>query len=122
MSEGGEGGGRLVAMVDGVGLSEAEARALWAEFSQYMEEHKGDTAGFAQQKGWAGVAPTFQAGRAVLVVWTQGPPPAAATAGAGKAGPPRGGSGNGGRRRRGPGKPGGPRKGPGPSKKGKPKG
>jgi len=128
----GEGGGRLSATVDGAALSEADARALWAEFSQYMEEHRGDTAGFAALKGWAGVAPTFQNGRAVLVAWTKGPPPAVVT----NQGRPQGGGGGGGGGGRGGGggagqKPrpqprgqaggGGSRPQQGPSRKGKPK-
>jgi hypothetical protein len=83
MSEGGQGAAaRLAATVDGAPLLEDEARALWTEFSRHMDEHRGDTAGFALQRGWFSVTPTHQAGRAVLVVRTkEGPaeaPPSAA--------------------------------------------
>jgi hypothetical protein len=72
VSEGGQGGaGRLAAKVDGVPLPEAEARALWTEFSRHMDEHRGDTAGFARQRGWFSVTPAHQAGWAVLLVRTK---------------------------------------------------
>ncbi|MFO0552935.1 MAG: hypothetical protein U0271_31395 [Polyangiaceae bacterium] len=57
----------LVAEIDGAPLPPDEARALWTEFSQHMEEHHGDFAGFAAAKGWASVKPEYRAGRAVLV-------------------------------------------------------
>jgi hypothetical protein len=89
------GGGALAATVDGAALPEEEARALWTEFSRYMDEHKGDTAGFARLHGWASVAPAYQGGRAVLAAWTKEPPPAAPK----KQGRPRrGGRGSRGRR------------------------
>ena len=83
----GEGSGGLAATIDGAALPDDEARALWAEFSQHMDEHKGDTEGFARQKGWAGAAPVYRGGQAVLIVWTQGPPPAELAAK--QAAPPR---------------------------------
>ena len=61
---------RLVVLVDGVPLGEEEAKALWKAFSEHMEAHRGDMAGFAAQKGWASVAPLYQRGKAVLVVRT----------------------------------------------------
>lgn len=84
------GGGRLAATVDGTALPEDEARALWAEFSRHMDEHRSDMGGFARQRGWFSVTPTHQDGRAVLVVQTkEGPaaaPPPPRTGGGGKKG------------------------------------
>ncbi|APR86102.1 Hypothetical protein A7982_11451 [Minicystis rosea] len=84
MSEGGR--PALVVLKDGAPLPDDEARALWTEFSAHMEANRGDTAGFAKQKGWHAVAPEFRMGRAVLVVSTT--PEAAAKAKA--AAPPQG--------------------------------
>ena len=44
-------------MVDGVRLPEEEARALWQRFSDWMEDHRGDLAGFAAQEGFASIHP-----------------------------------------------------------------
>ena len=63
--------GRLAATLDGVPLPEEEARALWTDFSRHMDEHRGDAAGFARQRGWVSVTPTHQAGRAVLAIRTK---------------------------------------------------
>ena len=76
MSEGGR--PALAVLKDGTPLPEDEARALWTEFSAHMEANRGDTAGFAKQRGWHAVAPEFRMGRAVLVVSTT--PEAAARA------------------------------------------
>ena len=57
----------LRVIVDGVPLPEAEARAMWARFSAYLEEHKGDLAGFARQEGFASVHPETHGGKPVLV-------------------------------------------------------
>jgi len=67
-------GSRLAVLVDGAPLEEEAARALWAEFSAHMDEHRGDMAGFAKQKGWQSVAPEYRQGRAVLVVKTGAAP------------------------------------------------
>lgn len=71
----------LVAFLDGKALPDEEARALWKDFSEHMDEHRGDMAGFAAKRGWASVAPEYRDGRAVLVVRTTpgapGLPPAA---------------------------------------------
>lgn len=64
------GGSRLAALVDGRALPDAEARALWAAFSAWLDDHELDFAGFAAQRGWAKVKPEHRAGRAVLVVDT----------------------------------------------------
>jgi hypothetical protein len=55
-------------LVDGTVLPEAEARALWQRFSAWMEEHKGDLAGFAKAEGFASVHPELHGGEPVLVV------------------------------------------------------
>ncbi len=59
---------RLIALVDNKPLPEDEARAVWEEFSAHMDEHQGDTAGFAVKKGWGSVSPEFRGGKAVLVI------------------------------------------------------
>jgi hypothetical protein len=72
----------LAAFLDGRALPEEEARALWQDFSEHMDEHRGDMAGFAAKRGWASVAPEYRGGQAVLVVRTTpgapGLPPLAA--------------------------------------------
>jgi hypothetical protein len=57
----------LLARVDGELLSEKEARNLWARFSAYMEEHRGDLGGFAKQEGLSSIRPSFEAGAAILI-------------------------------------------------------
>ncbi len=59
---------RLGVLVDGKELPEADARALWTEFSRYMDEHEADLAGFAAQKGFVSVKPEHRQGRALLLV------------------------------------------------------
>jgi hypothetical protein len=54
-------------MVDGEPLPAEEARAFWGRFSAYMEEHKGDLAGFATREGFASVHPAMQNGEAILL-------------------------------------------------------
>lgn len=61
---------RLAALVDGKPLPDEEARALWTKFSEHMDLHRGDMAGFAKLHGYASVAPEARGGRAMLVVWT----------------------------------------------------
>jgi hypothetical protein len=61
---------RLAVLVDGVALSDDEARDLWTKFSEHMDEHKGDMAGFAKLCGYARVSPEARKGQAVLVVQT----------------------------------------------------
>jgi hypothetical protein len=60
----------LAALVDGAALGEDDARALWVAFSEHMDEHRGDMAGFARARGWHEVAPEYREGQAVLVVRT----------------------------------------------------
>jgi hypothetical protein len=78
MSEG-EGASKLAVLFDGAMLPEAEAKALWVEFSAHMDAHQGDMAGFAKKKAWFSVSPEYRAGKAVLVVRTTerapAPPP-----------------------------------------------
>jgi hypothetical protein len=58
----------LAVLVDGEALPADKARELWARFSAYMEEHKGDLGGFAAQEGFASVHPSMKDGAAVLLV------------------------------------------------------
>ncbi|MFO0743028.1 MAG: hypothetical protein U0270_44555 [Labilithrix sp.] len=58
----------LAVLVDGVALPEEEARAMWERFSAWMEEHRGDLAGFAKQEGFASVHPGVDSGRPVLLL------------------------------------------------------
>ncbi|WP_129344719.1 hypothetical protein [Sorangium cellulosum] len=67
----------LAATVDGAPLSDEEARDLWTRFSRHMDEHRGDAAGFARESGYVSVTPTFDRGRALLVVRTTEAPPEA---------------------------------------------
>ena len=59
---------KLVVVVDGVALPDEEARAFWERFSVWMEDHRGDLAGFADNEGFASVFPTVDEGRPVLMV------------------------------------------------------
>lgn len=68
MTGGGSSGGRLAVKVDGVVVPEGEARGLWQRFSAYMEEHRGDLAGFAAQEGFKSAHPRSEGGKAVLVL------------------------------------------------------
>lgn len=56
----------LSVLVDGAKMPDDEARAFWQRFSDWMEEHKGDLAGFAAQEGFASVHPGVDGGRPVL--------------------------------------------------------
>jgi hypothetical protein len=62
---------RLVVLIDGAPMPEAEARAFWTRFSEHMEAHQGDLTGFARQNGFGSVSPEYRAGQAVLVVRTK---------------------------------------------------
>ena len=57
---------RLGVLVDGTPMPEAEARSFWERFSDWMEEHRGDLAGFAAQEGFASVHPGVDGDRPVL--------------------------------------------------------
>ncbi|MDB4944880.1 MAG: hypothetical protein JWP97_4414 [Labilithrix sp.] len=56
----------LAAYLDGAPLPEPEAHALWDRFSLWMEEHRGDLAGFAASEGYASVKPGVEGDRPVL--------------------------------------------------------
>lgn len=78
---------RLAVLVDGAPLPEAEAIALWDRFSAWMEEHRGDLAGFAAQEGYASVHPGVDGDRPVLrASKTAGQRPYAPVTGPGRAG------------------------------------
>lgn len=62
---------RLAVLVDGKPMPEEQARELWTRFSQHMDEHHGDTAGFAAREGWVNVRPEYVKGQAVLLVQTK---------------------------------------------------
>ena len=47
-------------------MPEAEALSFWERFSDWMEEHRGDLAGFAAQEGFASVHPGVDGDRPVL--------------------------------------------------------
>ena len=61
---------RLAVLIDGAPLADDDARDLWTAFSQHMDEHQGDMAGFAKLRGYASVKPEAQKGQAVLLVTT----------------------------------------------------
>jgi hypothetical protein len=73
---------KLAGMIDGVTISEEDAKALWKEFSEHMDANRGDMGGFAKKKGWFSIAPEYRGGKAVLIVRTtanaKGPPAVAA--------------------------------------------
>lgn len=88
----------LTVLVDGVPLPDEEARALWSRFSQWMEDHRGDLAGFAAREGFASVHPTVHGGRPVLTASRTEPQRPYAPASQ----PSRGAGGSGGRQKRPP--------------------
>jgi hypothetical protein len=73
-------GPSLAVLVDGAPLPDGEARALWKRFSDWMEEHAGDLAGFAQAEGFASVHPELYASGPVLVASRTAPQRPYATA------------------------------------------
>jgi len=64
---------RLAVVVDGVAMGDDDARTFWVRFSQYMDSHQGDLAGFAASEGFASVVPEHRKGQAVLVVTRRRP-------------------------------------------------
>ena len=58
---------RLLVRADGELMPEADARAFWKRFSDHMEQHRGDLAGFATSEGFASVRPAVENGSAVLI-------------------------------------------------------
>jgi hypothetical protein len=73
----------LRVVVDGVAMSDEDAIATWHRFSAYMDEHKGDLAGFAKQEGLASIHPAMENGLPVLVASRSAPQKPYATAEAG---------------------------------------
>jgi hypothetical protein len=63
----------LRVLIDGTSLPVPEARSLWLRFGAWMNEHKGDLAGFAQTEGFASVHPELHGGEPVLVVSRSAP-------------------------------------------------
>ncbi len=49
-------------------MSEDEAVACWNRFSLWMEEHRGDLAGFAEAEGFASVHPGLDGDKPILRV------------------------------------------------------
>jgi hypothetical protein len=74
----------LEVIVDGVPMDGAEARGFWQRFSAYMDENKGDLAGFAAKEGFASVVPETGKSGARLRVSRTAPQPAYANAKGGK--------------------------------------
>jgi hypothetical protein len=70
----------LRVLVDGTPLAEPVARAFWQRFSAWMDEHKGDLAGFAKAEGLASVNPELHGGEPVLVASHTAPQVAYTTA------------------------------------------
>jgi hypothetical protein len=58
----------LRVLVEGVALSDEEARAIWRRFSAWMDANVGDLAGFARAEGFASLHPEMHDGSPVLVV------------------------------------------------------
>jgi hypothetical protein len=56
----------LRVLVDGTPLPDDEATALWKRFSDWMEDHRGDLAGFAAKEGFRSVHPGVEGGKPVL--------------------------------------------------------
>lgn len=84
---------RLGVLVDGVAMPEPEALSFWERFSDWMEEHRGDLAGFAAQEGFASVHPGVDGDKPVLrasksagqrpYAAVRGDPPSGASGGSG---------------------------------------
>lgn len=77
----------MLVLVDGAPLPDAEGRALWQRFSDWMEEHKGDLAGFARAEGFASIHPGVRNGRPVLLASKSAPQRPYAPVGRDDAGP-----------------------------------
>lgn len=58
---------RLAVFIDGAPLPPEEGRAFWQRFSDHMEAHRGDLAGFAASEKLASVHPEVRGGEPVLV-------------------------------------------------------
>lgn len=91
---------RLGVLVDGAPMAEEQALALWDRFSAWMEEHRGDLAGFAAQEGYASVHPGVDGDRPVLRISKSATQRPYAPVRAGSEPPPAKPGSGGGRRRR----------------------
>jgi hypothetical protein len=58
----------LRVVVEGEPLPDDDARGLWRRFSDWMEGHPGDLAGFAREEGFASVHPEMHDGAPALVL------------------------------------------------------
>jgi hypothetical protein len=63
----------LRVLVDGEPLAAEEAIAFWKRFSDWMDEHRGDLAGFARSEGLSSVQPEVHDGSPVLVASRSAP-------------------------------------------------
>jgi hypothetical protein len=59
--------GELRVILDGEPMPAEEALAFWRRFSEWMEGHVGDLAGFAAAEGLQSVRPELHGGAPVLV-------------------------------------------------------
>ena len=57
----------LRVLLDGEPMPEADARVFWRRFSDWMDAHRGDLAGFASREGMASVHPELIDGHPVLI-------------------------------------------------------
>jgi hypothetical protein len=72
--------GELRVILDGVPMPAEEALAFWRRFSEWMEGHVGDLAGFAAAEGLQSVRPELHGGAPVLVASRSKPQAPYATA------------------------------------------
>jgi hypothetical protein len=57
----------LRVLIDGEPLAAEEAIAFWKRFSEWMDDHRGDLAGFARSEGFSSVQPELHDGAPVLI-------------------------------------------------------
>jgi hypothetical protein len=57
----------LRVIIDGTPMADDEARAFWKRYADWMEEHRGDLAGFARAEGFESVHPELRGGGPVLL-------------------------------------------------------
>jgi hypothetical protein len=72
--------GELLVVIDGTPLADEAAREFWRRFSEWMQEHVGDLAGFAAAEGLASVKPELHGGAPVLIASRTAPQAPYATA------------------------------------------
>jgi hypothetical protein len=63
----------LRVLLDGEPLPAEEAIAFWKRFSEWMDEHRGDLAGFASSEGLSSVQPEVHDGSPVLIASRNAP-------------------------------------------------